>query len=92
MALAYSCGHEYDGEIDTEFVETLLPKDRERDGAVQALVDAGLWKPMKGGWVIHDYLKYNPSAAELAEKRRREAERKAAARASTSNGTNGVQA
>lgn len=92
MALAYCAGHEYDGEVDAEFTETMLPKDRERQQAITALVSAGLWHEREDGWVIHDYLEFNPSAAELAEKRRVDAERKAAARAAASARTNGVTA
>ena len=29
------------------------------------LVDAGLWRPVEGGYQIHDYLDYNPSAAQV---------------------------
>ena len=30
---------------------------------------AGLWSPNKRGWVIHDFLDYNPSKAETLDKR-----------------------
>jgi hypothetical protein len=81
MALSYTCSYELDGHVDAGFVETVLPKDRERQNAVAALVDAGLWHPNGDGWVIHHFLDYNPSAKELREKRDKEAARKAAARA-----------
>ena len=84
MALAYCAGHELDGHVSPEFVQWVLPRDRERNQAVAALLDSGLWLANGGGWVINDYLKYNPSAESLQEKRRKEAERKAAARAAAS--------
>lgn len=87
LALTYTCGHELDGHVDTEFVELLLPRPSERRHAVTALVDSGLWTENGSGWVIHDFLKFNPSAAELREKREKEAARKAAARASKSERT-----
>jgi len=38
---------------------------------VGALVDAGLWEPVRGGWRIHDFLDYNPSHAKLVADRER---------------------
>lgn len=84
LALTYCASHETDGLVDEAFVAEKLPGVREHDRTVTALIDAGLWEPTDGGWQIHDYLNYNPSAAELAERRRKEAARKAAARAAKS--------
>lgn len=81
MALTYTSSHELDGHIDPEWVESKLPKPGERRRAVDALVSAGLWEENSEGWIVHDFLDYNPSAAELREKRAAEAARKAAARA-----------
>ena len=36
---------------------------------VPALVEAGLWDVVPGGWMIHDFLDYNPSHADLNAKR-----------------------
>ena len=38
------------------------------------LVEAQLWEPCKGGWMIHDYLDYNLSNARVAEIRALRAE------------------
>lgn len=38
---------------------------------VEALVEAGLWEPVKGGWKIHDYEDYQPSKAEVEVQRER---------------------
>jgi hypothetical protein len=92
MALAWCCGHELDGHVDEEFVESVLPKDKERAVAVDALVAVGLWHRNGTGWVINDFLEYNPSAASLREKRRKEAERKAQARSGASTRTDGGHA
>jgi hypothetical protein len=46
-------------------------------GALRRLEGAGLWKAEDGGYRIHDYLEYNPDAASVREKRRRNAERQA---------------
>jgi len=40
-------------------------EDIDADWAIGKLVDAGLWEPARGGWQIHDYLEYQPSAAEV---------------------------
>ena len=42
---------------------------------VDVLVAAGLWEVVKGGWLIHDYLDYNPSHAALNAKRAADRER-----------------
>lgn len=87
LALTYTCGHELDGHVDVEFVELLLPKTAEREKVVSALVEAGLWDENGTGWVIHDFLKFNQSAADLRDKRDKEAARKAASRAGKSERT-----
>lgn len=84
LALTYTCGHELNGHVDPEFVETMLPKLGERERAVSALVQAGLWKADGDGWLVHDFLDYNQSAEDLRDKRNKEASRKAAARAAKS--------
>jgi hypothetical protein len=53
---------------------------RASDSDIQELVDAGLWTATEAGWQFHDWLDHNPSRAEILEKRRLEAERKARAR------------
>ena len=42
---------------------------------VDALVAAGLWDVVPAGWIIHDYLDYNPSHASLNAKRAADRER-----------------
>ena len=38
------------------------------------LVAAGLWDRVDGGWVIHDFTEYNPTAEEVKDLRRKRAE------------------
>jgi hypothetical protein len=45
--------------------------------ALGRLESAGLWKREDGGFRIHDYLTYNPTAAQVLEKRRLKTERQA---------------
>ena len=52
---------------------------------VPALIDNGLWEPVPGGWLIHDFLDYNPSHSKQVAKReanRRRQEEWRAAKAS----------
>lgn len=80
MAITYSSRHETDGFLDAIWVEERLPNAKERAGCVLALVSAGLFSEVEGGWQVHDYLDYNPSRVELDEQReaRSESARKAA--------------
>jgi hypothetical protein len=43
----------------------------------ETLVDVGLWTQNGTGWVIHDYLEFNPSREQVEEKRRKDSARKA---------------
>ena len=40
---------------------------------ISALRDAGLWEAHEGGWVIHDYLEYNPSREQVMAQRQKKA-------------------
>ncbi len=81
LAMSYCAGHLTDGLVDDEFVEEKIASAREREQATTALVEAELWAREHDGWRINDWLDYNPSRADTLEKRRKEAERKAAGRA-----------
>lgn len=49
------------------------PRPRE---VAAALVEAGLWELVTGGYQIHDYLDYNPSATVINERRAQDSARK----------------
>ena len=77
MAITHSALHHYDGAVDTDWLEDALPNARERKRITDVLVECGLWHlDGDGGFVVNDYLKFNPSRAEIEEKRRKDAERK----------------
>lgn len=77
MAITYSSRHETDGVVDLDWLEEKMPNARARQRTIVALVDAGLFDPIDGDrFQVHDYLSYNPSTDQLAEKRRKDAERK----------------
>jgi hypothetical protein len=75
LALTYAAQHETDGMVDAEFIDDALPKTAERDAAVRALVDCGLWEMAGEDYRIHDYLDYHPSAADAEAKREAKARR-----------------
>lgn len=67
------CGRQLtDGRIDADMVPLLVR--RFRKAALLELVIAGLWIEAPDVYLIHDYLDWNPSKAEVM--RRREASRK----------------
>lgn len=83
MAITYSARHETDGLIDEDWIEDKLPDAAERESVLDVLLEAGLFEPAgEGLYSVHDYLDFNAPHAELADRRRADAERKAAARAS----------
>lgn len=86
MSITYSARHETDGFIDEVWLLERLPDADERNEAVSALVDVGLFERADDGYVIRDFLEYNPSRADQQEKRRKDAERKARGRTSAKRG------
>jgi hypothetical protein len=79
MAITYSARHETDGLIDLDWLIEKVPAARERERVVRVLVEAGLFEALDGEmFMVHDYLEFNPSAADLQAKRERDAARKRA--------------
>ena len=76
LALSYCMKHGTEGRLSTEFVEDQLPSPRERRTVVAALVDCGLWSENGDGWIVHDFLDYNPSNADIEARRASDRERK----------------
>lgn len=76
LAINYCTCHDLDGKIDPEFIEDFVPDANERDAVIAHLESCGLWDRNGAGWVIHDYLKYQPSRASLQQKREADAKRK----------------
>ena len=70
-ALSYCNRLETDGEIPEAILHRL--SDRKNPLALaERLVVAGLWDHAAFGWVIHDYHDYQPSKADLEERRARQ--------------------
>ena len=75
LGLSYAVRALPDGVIPDGWAES---KTREEAGgsAAQQLVDEGLWEPVEGGYRVHDFAVYNPTRAEIEDRRQRERERK----------------
>lgn len=80
-AIAYCAQHETDGKLPAAWVNAQLAelKPAEQRRLLEALLEANALERNGSGYVIHDFLEYNPSRAELAARRQEEHERKAAA-------------
>lgn len=75
MAITYCSRHHTDGIVDIDWLEEKLFKPAERAKAIAALEDAGLFEKIDDErWRVHDYLEYNPSAADAADRARGKAE------------------
>jgi hypothetical protein len=72
------CGQSYcaryltDGFVPESALPTLGNVTNAKAHA-QTLVRVGLWEPAEGGYRIHDYLQFQPSRAEVEERRRQRA-------------------
>jgi len=78
-ALSYSADQLTDGVVSRRAVQRLFPSLGIELASV--LVEYGLWDVADGGWKIRGYLDCNPPREDILERRRADAERKAAARA-----------
>lgn len=79
--LTYCNRQKNDGALSFAVVEALAARRGLNGVDPHALVAAGLWESTETGFVIHDYLDYQPSRASLAADRVGAAERKRRSRA-----------
>jgi hypothetical protein len=70
LALSYASAYLTDGRIDPDFVRQQMPRRAQRERAITALVDAGLWDANGTSWEIHDYLDYNEPREQIEARRR----------------------
>lgn len=98
-SLCYSANHLTDGFVTVEVTPLLTAMSQISNGdvAVKKLVEVGLWEVCEGGYMIHDFLVYNPNSDKIRAERTANKIRQAAYRASklrsntVSNGvSNGV--
>ncbi len=69
-----------DGRIDKEFVTILALQAEVKPTVARLLVSEGLWVDGGDHYVMHDYLDYQPSRAQVESERGRNRERQAAHR------------
>ena len=71
--LCYSARFGTDGFIADSMLPAVYPGARNPADLAAKLVEVGRWHRdnRRGGWVIHDFLDYNPPASEVAELRRK---------------------
>lgn len=90
--MAFCSRYLTDGFIPARQVSRLADLDN-ADDLVKTLVRVGLWEEADGGFRVHDFLEYNPSAEQVKRKRAAAAKRQADWRARqnvTHSVTNGV--
>lgn len=69
---SYCAQHLTDGHVPTG-----IAKLYGSASMIRALVDAAMWTPVPGGYLIHDYLDFNPSRADVEKERAAKSERQA---------------
>lgn len=74
--ICYCREHLTDGLIADKMLPTLVPGMASTKRAVAALVEAGLWHRAERGYVVHDFLDWNPSRAAVEAQRASDRERK----------------
>lgn len=70
--LAYCNRYRTDGKVAAVSLPAVLPSLKNPESVAARLVDVGRWETTEDGWLIHDYLEYQPSKdhlADLSEKR-----------------------
>lgn len=78
-AMCFVAHDETDGMIHTDDIDEMQHGRRLRR-RITELVDAGVWEVVAGGWVVHDFLDYNPSHEQLEAERAAARERQKRAR------------
>ena len=67
--LCYCAHQQTDGAIPSTALTKLTRFSKPKAARLAArLVEAGLWEVNGTGWMVHDYLDYNPSRQSLEEK------------------------
>lgn len=74
--ISYCSKYETDGFVPESTVAMLSPKASERSHQVDALIRGAAVVKHEDGFVIQGYLDYNPSRAQITEKREADAARK----------------
>lgn len=75
-AVCYCREHLTDGLIPSGMMQSLAPGVTNGKALASRLVEAGLWHARDDGYEIHDFLTWNPSRAEVEDKRAQDRDRK----------------
>lgn len=81
LTLTWACGQQSEGKVPANVPQRFA--GRRSNELCRRLVTAGLYEVVEGGWLIHDFLDYNPSrstSAALSDSRAQAGRRGAAAR------------
>jgi len=68
-ALCYCSRQLTDGVIPMDVLALLCTGIKDCERVVKAMVDAKIWKEIDGGYLVHDFLAYNPSRADTKKRR-----------------------
>lgn len=82
IAGSWSSDNLTEGFVPDHVLPRLLPDSSK---LARALVAAGLWRRVQGGYAFHDWTDYNPTAAQVRKDRAANAERQARFRAAQRN-------
>lgn len=74
-AMSWAAGSLTDGFIPESVLPLLAAGDAAAKKLAAVLVQVGRWEEVEGGWMIHDFLDFNPSAKKVNEERNAAAER-----------------
>lgn len=67
-AICWSAENLTDGVVEVDDLP-LVSDVKQPSDLVQTLVQLGLWETRPGGWFIHDYFEYNPTAEQVKAER-----------------------
>jgi len=73
-AIGYAARLLTDGHVSSAALRSMT----RRSALPAELVAAGIWETVKDGYVVHDYLDYQPSKAEIQQRHTADRERKKA--------------
>ncbi|WP_270009121.1 hypothetical protein [Rhodococcus sp. BH5] len=80
LGLWVRCGSWSSRQLSDGFLPENLAKSFGKPSEIKALLNAGLWHKVEGGYTFHEWPQYQRSAAEIKAKREAERVRKAAQR------------
>lgn len=89
MGLWSRCGSYCSDHSTDGFVPEVLAKTYGTRAEIARLVELGWWRKVEGGYTMHDFLDYNPSAEQVRAERSAAAERQRLARERRAASRNG---